>query len=110
MHQGPRGKSSRNRSVRSHRSPTGWLQSRAKRTAASPGKDTEGPGPGVLLPGTWGRRPWGQQPPPLLRHLAFPLPQGAENRNPNRHPNTNVHGSTAAQMWTQPDGHQVINR
>lgn len=60
--------------------------------------------------GDLGPQTMGTAAPPLLRHLAFPLPQGAENRNPNRHPNTNVHGSTAAQMWTQPDGHQVINR
>lgn len=62
--------------MRSHQGPTGRLQSRAKRRAASPVKDTEGPGPGALLPGTWGCRPWAQQPPVSSDTWRFHSPEG----------------------------------
>ena len=106
-HQGTRGKSSQDRSVRSHRGPTGRLQSWAKRTAASPGKDTEGPGPGVLLPGTWGRRPRGLQPPVSSDTWRFHSPEGLRTGTQT---DTRIRTFTAAQQPKCGHGPTAIRR
>ena len=110
-HQGTRGKSSQDRSVRGHRGPTGWLQSRAKRTAASPGKDTEGPGPGVLLPGTWGRRPRGLQPPVSSDTWRFHSPEGLRTGTQTpEYERSRQHSSPSVDTARRPSGDKSIGK